>query len=134
MRIAENGIRQSSHNSIRQLSRIRQLSHIGYLAVCAYNADLKRLEAKESRRVMRSKNLCINETCDYVNGEPENFRPQPCWMDKNLGINEWCDRCNKVQPFHLDYIKSARECNSARGKLTNAIKKYRTNSTSKDEK
>jgi hypothetical protein len=114
---------------MQKLSRLRmkRLFRIGYFAVCAYNADLKRKDAQSNRRIARSKNPCTNETCDYVNGEPENFRPQPCWMDEHLGKNEWCEGCNTVQPYHEVYIKSAKESSIAKARLTNAIKKYKSN-------
>jgi hypothetical protein len=64
--------------------RMKRLANIGYLAICAYNADLKRKESREVRRIVRSKNPCTNETCDYVNGEPENFRWKPCWIDEHI--------------------------------------------------
>jgi transposase len=100
-------------------NQLNYLEHIGKLTFAYYEAEYKRVKARDARAIARHDHQCTNECYDF---ESDNVKPFPCYLDVNLKTNAWCDGCKFVQPYWITYREAAEKTRKAKYKLTRKIK------------
>jgi len=84
---------------------------IGELAIESFKARKEYEQARKDRAEARKEHPC--------DGEEEH---DECWGHYRWPVESWCENCQYVQKYYLAMKEALNKSNSAKQKLTNAIK------------